>query len=148
MNRFIRIFAAITLVLSLCLFASSCKKDENKNDDSISDSTQSGGDQGGDQGGDKTPDVDIDEDDSDGTIDVEINLGDITNKDDGIDPDDGKITYEEYWSWTAEEREEYFNSFESADAFFAWYNQMNEEYNNKQDAPVIDENGEINLGGK
>lgn len=144
MNRFIRIFAAITLVLSLCLFASSCKKDENKNDDSISDSTQSGGD----QSGDKTPDVDIDEDDSDGTIDVEINLGDITNKDDGIDPDDGKITYEEYWSWTAEEREEYFNSFESADAFFAWYNQMNEEYNNKQDAPVIDENGEINLGGK
>lgn len=150
MNKYTKIIiasASLVLILALCLGIFACKKDDTTDND--------GGTQSGDniqipgtQVGDGSENGDTEE--GDDTVDIEINLGDLVggdDKDDGIDPDDGKITYEEYWSWSAEEREEYFNSFASADEFFAWYNQVQDEYNNKQDSPVIGEDGSIDLGG-
>lgn len=44
--------------------------------------------------------------------------------------------YEKYQSMSAEEQMEYMNSFESVDAFFAWYNSAKEEY--EAQIPVIE----------
>ena len=145
MNKLTKILVATIaslLVLSLGLLIYSCSK--NKDSGTENDTPADG---------DNVIDVEIGEDDvtenEDGTIDIEINLGDINMPDvkDPFDPDDGIITYEEYWSWTTEEREAYFNSFDSTDEFFEWYNGIVDEYNNRNDAPVIGENGEIDLGG-
>lgn len=153
MNKYTKIIiasAALVVVLALCLGIFACKKNDSA--DSDNGNNQDNNSQVG--GNDQIPDIEIGDgtENDDGTVDIEINLGDLVggnDKDDGIDPDDGKITYEEYWSWSAEEREEYFNSFASADEFFVWYNQIQDEYNNKnkQDSPLIGEDGSIDLGG-
>ena len=150
MNNTVKIIIAVSslaLVLILCLGIFACSKNGGADD-------QGGENAGGNNDSNHT-DIEIDVGDGtendDGSIDVEINIGDITgsgDKNDENDPDDDKITYDEYWSWTAEEREAYSKTFASMDEFFAWYNEILEEHNNKGDSPVIDENGEINLGGK
>jgi hypothetical protein len=42
------------------------------------------------------------------------------------------LTFEEYNNLSAEEQEEYFNSFENVEDFFAWYNKAKQEYEEEQ----------------
>lgn len=130
--------AALTLGIFLTVVLVACGSNKDGTED-------------GTGGGNPNPDVNVEVGEGDdGNVNIEIDLGDHTgnNNNNGIDPDDGKITYEEYWSWTAEEREEYFNGFASEDEFFDWYNAMVNEYNNRVNAPEIGADGEINLGGQ
>lgn len=148
MNKWLKISVVAVsalLVFALAMIIFSCKKNESTpsedNDQSVNDENQS--------------DIQIEVNDGtvndDGSVDIEVNLGDYVNNGNNnynpINPDDGVITYEEYWSWTAEEREAYYNSFDSVDDFFAWYNEILQEYNDRTKPPVIDGNGNIDLGG-
>lgn len=57
------------------------------------------------------------------------------------------MTYEQYNALSAEEQEEYFNSFKSVEDFFAWYNKAKKEYEENQDYTEIGGDGNIDLGG-
>lgn len=57
------------------------------------------------------------------------------------------MTYEEYNALSAEEQQEYFNSFDNIDDFFAWYNQAKKEYEDAQDRIEINGSSDINIGG-
>lgn len=56
------------------------------------------------------------------------------------------MTYEQYNALSATEQEAFFNSFDTVEDFFAWYNQAKQEYENNQN--YIDAGGkpEINFG--
>ena len=56
------------------------------------------------------------------------------------------LTYEQYNALSAAEQEEYFNSFETVDDFFAWYNKAKQEYENNQNYIEIGGNQDINIG--
>ena len=56
------------------------------------------------------------------------------------------ITYEQYNELTADKQEEYYNSFETVEDFFAWYNQAKQEFENNQNYIDINGEGDINLG--
>lgn len=56
------------------------------------------------------------------------------------------MTYEQYNALSAAEQEEFFNSFETIEDFFAWYNKAKEEYEKNQDYTEIGEDGTINIG--
>ena len=56
------------------------------------------------------------------------------------------MTYEQYNALSAEEQEEYFNSFDTVEEFFAWYNQAKQEYENNQDYIDVGGNNDINVG--
>ena len=57
-----------------------------------------------------------------------------------------KMTYEEYNALSAEEQEEYFNSFKTVEDFFAWYNKAKAEYEASQDYTEIGGDGNLNIG--
>ena len=57
------------------------------------------------------------------------------------------LTFEEYNNLSAEEQEEYFNSFEDVEDFFAWYNKAKQEYEEEQERIEIDGSADINIGG-
>lgn len=56
------------------------------------------------------------------------------------------MTYEQYNALSAEEQEEYFNSFKSVEDFFAWYNKAKQEYEANQNYTEIGGDGNINIG--
>lgn len=56
------------------------------------------------------------------------------------------MTYEQYNALSAEEQEEYFNSFKSVEDFFAWYNKAKAEYEASQDYTEIGSDGNIDIG--
>lgn len=58
----------------------------------------------------------------------------------------GFITYEEYNAMTAEKQQEYFNSFESVEKFFDWYNSAKSEYEKNNPSIEIGSDGSIDLG--
>ena len=59
--------------------------------------------------------------------------------------DDGLLTYEEYWAMSGKEQQAYYESFDSVEDFFAWYNTAKAEYEAAN--PGIDAgDGEIDLG--
>ena len=58
-----------------------------------------------------------------------------------------QLTYEEYNALSAEEQEAYFNSFDTIEDFFAWYNKAKEEYEAKQDYIEVGEDGNLDIGG-
>jgi hypothetical protein len=47
---------------------------------------------------------------------------------------------------SAEEQEEYFNSFKTVEDFFAWYNKAKAEYEASQDYTEIGGDGNLNIG--
>jgi hypothetical protein len=58
---------------------------------------------------------------------------------------DDTLTYEEYWAMSGKEQAEYYNSFDSAEDFFEWYNAAKAKYD--ADHPDIDVgDGELDLG--
>jgi hypothetical protein len=59
-------------------------------------------------------------------------------------PSDGELTWEQYLALTSEQRYEYYKTFESMDAFFAWKNAAEAEYDATHTIPTID--GNIDLG--
>ena len=59
--------------------------------------------------------------------------------------DDGLLSYEEFWGLSGNKQKDYYDSFDSAEDFFAWYNAAKAEYEAKH--PGIDaDDGEIDLG--
>ena len=58
----------------------------------------------------------------------------------------GFITYEEYNAMSAEKQHEYFNSFESVEKFFEWYNSAKSEYEKNNPSIEIGSDGSIDLG--
>ena len=54
-------------------------------------------------------------------------------------------SYEKYQNMTAEEQKAFYNSFDNDDAFFEWYNNAKEEYNNSRNETIIDGNTNIEL---
>lgn len=59
--------------------------------------------------------------------------------------DDGLLTYEEYWDLSGKKQKEYYDSFDSAEDFFAWYNAAKAKH--EAEHPGIDAgDGEIDLG--
>ena len=56
------------------------------------------------------------------------------------------LTYEQYNALSAEEQEEYFNSFDTIDDFFAWYNQAKQEYEDSQEYIEIGDGSDITIG--
>ena len=56
------------------------------------------------------------------------------------------MTYEQYNELSAEEQEAFFNSFETVDDFFTWYNKAKQEYENNQDYIEIGGDQDINIG--
>lgn len=58
----------------------------------------------------------------------------------------GDSEYERYMNMSAEEQEEYFNSFDSPEAFFDWYNAAKEEYENNRDVIEIGPDATVDLG--
>lgn len=60
--------------------------------------------------------------------------------------DRGRLTYEQYNALSAEEQEEYFNSFDTIDDFFAWYNQAKQEYEDSQEYIEIGDGSDITIG--
>ena len=59
--------------------------------------------------------------------------------------DSDAVTYEEYMQMTATEQRDYMESFESVDAFFAWYNAAKAEYD-AQNPDIEVGNGSIDMG--
>ena len=57
-----------------------------------------------------------------------------------------EMTYEEYNALSAEEQEAYFNSFDTVDDFFVWYNKAKQEYEANQDYIEVGGDGNINIG--
>ena len=57
-----------------------------------------------------------------------------------------QLTYEEYNALSAEEQEAYFNSFDTIEDFFAWYNKAKAEYEASQDYTEIGGDGNLNIG--
>ena len=57
-----------------------------------------------------------------------------------------RLTYEQYNALSAEEQEEYFNSFDTIDDFFAWYNQAKQEYEDSQEYIEIGDGSDITIG--
>ena len=55
------------------------------------------------------------------------------------------LTYVEYNNLSAEEQEEYFNSFENIDEFFKWYNQAKQAYEEEQERIEMDGNTDIDI---
>lgn len=56
----------------------------------------------------------------------------------------GSLSYEEYIAMSGEEQQKYFESFESVEAFFEWYNAAKAEYEANREEIEVD--GEIDLG--
>ena len=52
------------------------------------------------------------------------------------------LTYEEYNALSAEEQEEYFNSFDNIEDYFEWYNKVKKEYEEE-----IGKKPNIDIGG-
>lgn len=59
---------------------------------------------------------------------------------------DGTVTYEEYISMSGSEQQKYFESFESPEAFFAWYNDAKAKYEAENPSIEIGGDEEIDLG--
>lgn len=59
--------------------------------------------------------------------------------------DDGTMNYDKYMSLSAKEQSDYMNSFESVDAFFAWYNAAKDEHDSKNTEIEIGD-GSFDLG--
>jgi flagellar basal body-associated protein FliL len=57
-----------------------------------------------------------------------------------------EMTYEEYNALSAEEQEAYFNSFDTIEDFFAWYNKAKAEYEASQDYTEIGGDGNLDIG--
>ena len=57
-----------------------------------------------------------------------------------------QLTYEEYNALSAEEQEAYFNSFDTIEDFFAWYNKAKAEYEADQDYIEVGGDGNLNIG--
>ena len=58
---------------------------------------------------------------------------------------DDTLTYEEFWAMSGKEQQAYYESFDSVDDFFAWYNAAKAEHEAAH--PGIDAgDGEIDLG--
>ncbi len=55
-------------------------------------------------------------------------------------------TFEEYEAMTAEEQEEFKNSFSSLQVYIDWYWMAKEEYDDKQDVVIIGPGQDINIG--
>lgn len=64
--------------------------------------------------------------------------------------DDGSttqgVTYSQYNAMSAEEQQAWFNSFESVEAFFEWYNNAKAVYEANDDSIIIDGNTSIDMG--
>ena len=58
-------------------------------------------------------------------------------------PDSDEVTYESYQAMTGEEQMAFMESFESMEAFFAWFNAVKEEY--EENLIVIDGSTPIDL---
>lgn len=59
----------------------------------------------------------------------------------------GLLSYEEYSALSAEEQHKYYDSFDSADDFFEWYNAAREEYEKAHPAIEVSNGDIIDLGG-
>lgn len=63
--------------------------------------------------------------------------------------DDGSttqgVTYSQYNAMSAEEQQAWFNSFESVEAFFGWYNNAKAVYEANNEAIIIDGNTSIDI---
>ena len=62
-----------------------------------------------------------------------------------VAPESGKMDYDKYMSMSAQEQSNYMNSFESIDAFFAWYNAAKAEHD-AQNNDIEIGNGSFDLG--
>lgn len=60
----------------------------------------------------------------------------------------GELTFEEYNAMSGKDQELYFKSFESVEAFFAWYNRVKAEYEAEHGGSgiIIGGDGSINFG--
>lgn len=58
--------------------------------------------------------------------------------------DDGEVTYEEYIAMSGAEQQKYLESFDSIEAFFAWYNAAKEKYD-KENPSIEIGDGSINM---
>ena len=59
--------------------------------------------------------------------------------------DNGEMNYDKYMSMSAKEQSDYMNSFESVDAFFAWYNAAKAEHD-AQNPDIEVGDGSFDLG--
>ena len=64
--------------------------------------------------------------------------------------DDGSttqgVTYSQYQAMSAAEQQEWFESFDSVEAFFAWYNNAKAVYDANDDSIIVDGNTSIDMG--
>ena len=60
------------------------------------------------------------------------------------DPDE--VTYEDYNNMTPAQQVEFFNTFESMEAFVKWYNEAKAAYDAEHGAIEIGGNGSVDLG--
>ena len=59
--------------------------------------------------------------------------------------EDGLLTYEEFWDLSGKEQQEYYDTFDNVDDFFAWYNAAKAKF--EAEHPGVDAgDGEIDLG--
>lgn len=58
----------------------------------------------------------------------------------------GSLSYEEYIAMSGEEQQKYFESFESVEAFFEWYNAAKAKYDEENESIEIGGDGSIDLG--
>ncbi|MBO5879553.1 MAG: hypothetical protein J6Q68_03270, partial [Clostridia bacterium] len=113
--------------------------DGDENDTESGDNTTDG-DENGTEGGDNT--TDNDENGTDG--------GDNTTDSDeneSVEEDDGLLTYEEYIALSGEEQQAYFQSFDTYQEFFDWFNAAKAKYDEEHKGDNVGEDGNIDIGG-
>ena len=89
----------------------------------------------------------------DGYIDIEIDLGGITDDDkkdetENIPAEDvvnTEVTYEQYLAMTPEQKQEHYNSFADPAEFFDWFHAAAAKYEEEHKNPELGENGSIDI---
>lgn len=56
------------------------------------------------------------------------------------------VTYEEYIAMTGAEQKAFYNSFDSKDDYFKWYNAAKKAYDNDENNIIIGGDGSVDLG--
>lgn len=65
----------------------------------------------------------------------------------GTDSSNGEVTYEAYQAMDGTQQKEFYDSFDSVEAFFAWYNAAKEKYEAEHPAIEIGGDGVVDVGG-